>query len=440
MKKLPIVAGALAILLLFVLARGRPERAPVDAPPMATALPRPDRSPATEGDQGFLYGRVLTLDGATYEGRLRWGGDDEAFWGDVFQGFEDENPWAALLPPELRTVPRPIEVFGIEIARLERPKDLGRPFVARFGDIAHIEARVRDIRVRLKSGTLATLDRFAADDLADGLRVWDAQQGVVDIEERRIRRVDFLPTAHLEAAPLRLQGRLRTRQGEFSGFIQWDWGKRVETDLLQGEGPDGEVVLGFEQIRSIARQSRDSALLRLDDGRQIELSGPELGAENRGTFVEDPRYGRVLVDWENFERVDFQPGGSGPAYDGFPPGRALTGSLTTRDGRRLAGRLVFDLDEAESTELLDAPAEGGLHYSIPFGKIASIQVHDGEATGASPVRLSLHGGEVLHLERAGDLGPENAGILVFQEGREQPDYLPWAEVASIDLEAPPGDL
>ena len=37
------------------------------------------------GDQGFLYGRINTEGGSTYEGRLRWG-NQEAFWGDFFNG------------------------------------------------------------------------------------------------------------------------------------------------------------------------------------------------------------------------------------------------------------------------------------------------------------------------------------------------------------------
>ena len=87
--------------------------------------------------------------------------------------------------------------------------------------------------------------------------------------------------------------------------------------------------------------------------------------------MDDRRYGRVLVSWDAFERVDFSPGGSGPAYDDFPPGRPLTGGVTTRAGRRLAGRLVYDLDESETTETLDAPSQG-VDYTIPFGLIASI--------------------------------------------------------------------
>jgi len=54
-----------------------------------------------EAHEGILYGRVTTDDDAVYEGRLRWGGDEEALWGNYFNGSKDENPWVAYVPSEL---------------------------------------------------------------------------------------------------------------------------------------------------------------------------------------------------------------------------------------------------------------------------------------------------------------------------------------------------
>jgi hypothetical protein len=137
-----------------------------------------------------------------------------------------------------------------------------------------------------------------------------------------------------------------------------------------------------------------------------------------------------------FERVDFSPGGSGPAYGDFPPGHALTGSVTTRDGRRLAGRLVYDLDESETTESFDAPSKG-VDYTIPFGLIASIVPPGGHESGPPRARVTLHDGEELQLELDGDLGNGNAGMLIFVEGSTRPEYVPWAEVEKVDFDRPP---
>jgi hypothetical protein len=435
-----IIGGAVVLafaIALVLLARNvghqAPEHAvapPVAAPSVIVASTEPG---AEEADQGFLYGRITTDDGATYEGRLRWGGGEEAFWGDYFNGRKQKNPWVGDVPPERLKERRPLKVFGVEIAQRERTIDLGRPFMARFGDMLRIESLGGDIRVTLKSGTMFDLDRFSADDLADGLRVWDGTHGVLDFDERQISKVELLPTARLEAAPDRLHGTVRTPRGEFTGFVQWDRQACVGTDELAGRTADGDLSLRFDRIRSIERESDDGSRVTLVDGREVVLTGTRaVGQGNRGVYVDDPRYGRVLVSWDAFERVDFGPGGNGPAFDDFPAGHPLMGTVTTRDGRRLAGRLVYDLDESETTETLDAPLQG-VNYTIPFGLIASIVP---EGRGAEHASVTLESSEELRLEQAGDLGEGNAGMLIFVDGQERPEYVPWAEVERVDFDLP----
>ena len=394
---------------------------------------------AEEAHPSFLYGRITTVDGATYEGRLRWGRGEEAFWGDYFNGAKRENPWVAHLRPEQLPKERnPFKIFGFELVQRERPVDLGRLFMARFGDLARIQASGRDVRVTLKSGTVFDLDRFSASDFDDGVRVWDETRGVADLDSLRIRAIELLSPPRPGAAPDRLHGTVRTSQGgEFTGFVQWDREKCVGSDELAGGTASGERSMRFDAIRSIARRSPDSSLVTLLDGREMVLSGARgVGLGNRGVYVDDPRYGRVLVSWDAFDRVQFSTGGNGPAYGDFPPGGPLTGSVTTRDGRRLTGRLVYDLDESEITETLDAPSEG-VDYTIPFGLIASVVLPRSEEHGAPRARLTLHGGRDLQLECAGDLGRGNAGMLIFVDHRQRPEYVPWTDVEQVALDRPP---
>lgn len=382
---------------------------------------------AFEPHPSFLYGRVTTIEGATHKGRLRFGGDEEAFWGDYYNGAKRENLWAAHAPADRLPKERiPLRIFGLEIADREGPIDLRRLFMTRFGDLARIEASGRNIRVTLKSGAAFDLDRFEAGDFDDGVRLRDAKGGVTDFDSLRIRTIEFLPALGRGAPPQRLYGTVRTRRGEFTGFLQWDRKQCLGTDELHGRAESGERRLPFHAIRSIARRSSESSLVTLRDGSEVVLSGG-----NRGVYVDDPRYGRVLVSWEAFERVEFTAGASGPAFTDFPPVGPLTGAVTTRAGRRLAGRLVYDLDESEFTETLDAPL-AGVDYTIPFGLVAAVAL-----PGAGEyARVTLHSGEELRLERAGDLGERNAGMLVFAAGRERPEYVPWSEVARVDLDRP----
>lgn len=431
----------IVVLMLLVIPAGYWTRRKIAKPARTTRSvdTAPTGRAAEQAHPSFLYGRVTTVDGLTYEGRLRWGDGEEAFWGDYFNGAKKENPWVGYIPAERLPKERhPIAIFGLEIAHRERPVDLGRLFMERFGDIARIEAAGRDVRVILKSGTGLYLDRLEASDFDDGVRVWDGTQGEKDLDSLRIRSIELRPAPPSAASLDRLYGKVRTRQGdEFTGFVQWDRQQSVGSDELSGRAAEGERRLRFGTIRSIARHSPDSSLVTLLDGREIALSGARsVGAENRGLYVDDPRYGRVLVSWDAFDRVDFGLGGSAPSYSDFPPGTPLKGIITTRDGRRLAGRLVYDLDESESTETLDAPSRG-VNYTIPFGLVASIVLSGPEERDARCARVTLRDGQQLQLDCAGDLGKGNAGALIFPADRKQPEYVSWANVDRIVLDPPP---
>jgi hypothetical protein len=76
-------------------------------------------------------------------------------------------------------------------------------------------------------------------------------------------------------------------------------------------------------------------------------------------------------------------------------------------------------------------------YTIPLGLIASIVPLGPREGGAGRARVILHSGEELRLERAGDLGEGNAGMLIFVDGRQRPQYVPWTDVEQIDFDRPP---
>jgi hypothetical protein len=395
-----------------------------------TSMP-PAIAPASaveEAHPSFLYGRIATAAGATYEGRLRWGRGrgQEAFWGDYFNGFKSQNPWAVHVPPE-RLGKDPIKILGIDVGGGSK-LDLGRPFMARFGDIARIEVLGRDVRLTLKSGTVLITNYSSFNDLDDGVRVWDRRQGILDVGARQVRTIDFLPAPGAGPLPHRLHGTVSTRSGDFTGFVQWNRNQGLGTDELGGRTADGDLRVRFDTIGSIAREVQ-SSLVTLLDGREILLTGPESGHANLGIYVDDPRFGRVLVSWDTFERLDFSPGGSGPAYGDFPPGLPLTGIVTTRAGRRLAGRLVYDLDESETTEMLDGERRD-VEYSIPFALVQTI------VPGADSARVTLRTGEELLLDDTTDVSEDNAGLLIYEVGKPKPVYVAWDDVEIIELAAP----
>ncbi len=59
-----------------------------------------------------------------------------------------------------------------------------------------------------------------------------------------------------------------------------------------------------------------------------------------------------------------------------------------------------------------------------------------EERGAQRARVTLQSGEELQLERTGDLGEGNAGMLIFFDGRPRPEYVPWTDVEQVDFDRP----
>jgi hypothetical protein len=387
--------------------------------------------PAAAQNDGFLYGRITTSDGTSYEGRLRWD-DEEAFWGDFFNSSKEENRWVDEAPRRSReSRRRSIEVFGVRLGSYSDWHDESRQFVARFGDIARIEPQGHEeLRVTLKSGTTFDLEG-GSNDVGAKVVVWDASLGVVKVEWRRIRSIELMPTpASVSMAPTRLHGKVTTREGTFTGHLQWDQHECLGSDELDGETADGDLAVEMSTIRSIERRSRSSSTVVLRDGRELVLSGTnDVDSSNRGIYVDDPRYGRVLVSWDAFERVDFTLAGSGPAYGDFPPGQRIAGTVTTLDGRKLTGYIVYDLDESETTEMLDGH-RNDIEYSIPFALVAAIVPRSESA------RVTLRGGEDLVLEDTTDVSADNAGMLVFEPGRDRPHFVSWDDIERIDFAAP----
>jgi hypothetical protein len=262
------------------------------------------------------------------------------------------------------------------------------------------------------------------------IRVWDDGVGEIELEWERIEQVEFLPTPKdLDIDVHRLYGTVQTEDGEFRGWIQWDQDECVSSDKLDGDSRDGSLSLEMGKIRTIEKRSNRSSLVVLEDGREFVLDGSnDVNDENRGIYVEDDRYGRLLISWDAFERVEFsRPGNSGPAYTDYAAGKRLHGKVTDTSGNTHSGQIVWDLDETESWEFLDGDW-GDISYSVPFEMISSVVPEGRESS-----RVTLRGGKELLLEDAADVGEGNAGIAVVLSDGEI-DYIPWDHVRRVDFE------
>jgi len=378
---------------------------------------------------GFLYGTVETTGGRRYTGVLRWG-DEEAFWDDLFNAEKAKLPYIDRLPEGQRRR-REIRILGLRISYDWDEWVKGRQFVARFGDIKEIRPKTGEkVDVVMKSGTTYRLDD-GSNDIGARVRVQDTGLGTVEIDWKKIERIDF-KAAPSGAGPLdrRLYGEVATEDGVFHGFVQWDSQECLGADKLDGESEDGKLSLEMGRIRSIEKKNRNGARVSLQDGRTYDLHGTnDVDSSIRGIFVEDEHFGRVKISWDAFDRVDFREGpATGRGYADYKPATPLRGTVTDRDGKTWKGRLVFDLDESESWEMLNGERHG-VEYDIPFERVRSIAPFDDDTSD-----VTLRNGRELRLEDSQDVTASNSGVLVMPEKGGPEHYVPWEEVRRVEFD------
>lgn len=390
---------------------------------------------AKQDNDGFIYGTVTTESGKDYKGFLRWNTDEEAFWDDLFHSSKEDLPYLDVVDEHERhgrKHKKTVKIFGVRVN--VESDDWGssssRVFIARFGDIERIEV-LGDSAARLfmKSGERHDVEGYA-NDVGATIRVLDESLGEIDLRWDRIESIRFAAAPRgADPGATRLHGKLRTRDGDFEGFIQWDKEECLSSDELDGDTEDGDISIPMGGIKSIARRGKRSCDVVLEDGREFRLSGSnDVNSENRGIMVEDPRYGRVVVYWSDFDELEFTDSkSSGRSYGDYKKSGFLKGAVTDRGGERHEGRLVFDLDEAETWEILNGNSRD-LEYNIPFMLVKSIE------PGRHESRVVLDGGEELWLEDSQDVTESNDGVLVFDQGEDDPYFLSWRRIETIEFE------
>ena len=417
------------IAVALLLMGGSPSSAGSARPAKGGSAPSPAESAGPVKPDGFLYGTVTTDGGRRYTGVLRWE-DEEAFWDDLFNGSKSKLPYIDRLP-ENRRQRGEIRVLGLRISYDWDEEATGRQFITRFGDIKEVRPRSgEEVDVVMKSGTTYRLDD-GSNDIGARIRVQDPDVGTVEIEWKKIERIVFAAApASVRPEVHRLHGEVDTDDGVFRGLVQWDSHECLSTDKLDGDSEDGKLSLEMGRIRSIGKKSRSGAEVEMKDGRKFDMSGSnDVDSSIRGIFVEDERYGRVKISWDAFRRADFRDGpATGRAYTDYRAATPLRGTVTDRDGKTWKGRMVFDLDESESWEMLNGDRHG-VEYNIPFEMIRSIEPIDDDSS-----TITLKNGRDLQLDESQDVTESNAGVLVIPEGGGPERYVPWDRVRRIEFE------
>lgn len=399
-------------------------------------------SSAMENSSMYIYGTITTMDDTKYTGQIRWG-KEEAFWFDFFNGVKSENKYLEHLSTaeldELKSAhTSTADSWGIWDSFRSRSwsissswsNDFSHSFVCQFGDIKSLEpARGDRVKVTLRNGDRLIIED-GSNDIGATISVSDTELGVLKIDWDDIDNIVFdqAPDGMSSAFGKPLYGRVSTTSEDYIGYVQWDHEERLGDDELNGELAGGsDLDIPFANIRSISKTTRGSQVT-MASGRSIELMGTnDVDDDNRGIIVNIPGTGRVDIEWEDFERVDFDTELIGTSsyteYDTWK----LFGSVQTTSGESIEGEIVFDLDEAYNLEILDGE-KANIDYSIPFRHISSI-----EPKSEEKCLVILNNGKEHILEASVDVTRDNDGILIKQIGKHDYTYLSWNKVERINF-------
>jgi len=377
-----------------------------------------------DSDEGFIYGKVTTHSGNTYIGAIRWG-TQEFFWDDLFNATKPDNPW---IKETERASKKMREKYQFKIMGFTvNPKSFSlHQFVTRFGDIAALEVLKDDVaKLTMRDGTIYKSEGYG--DIGTDILIYDQSLGKVKIEWDNLKKVEFMKTPDkIDKPGYRLFGKVKTRTEEFTGGVMWDAEECISSDILDGETDDSDLEIEFGKIRSIAKHSLSSSKVILKDGREFILSGTnDVDDDNRGIYVEDRRYGKVEIGWDEFEEVTYlDQDGSGDPYDIYKSTGKLRGTVSVYKIGDISGEIVFDLDENEGFEVLDGRIDD-ISFYIPFRQIVSIT-----PKGRHASLVKLINGEELLLEDAQDVSSDNTGIMVLPDDQNW-EYFEWNQVDKI---------
>lgn len=106
----------------------------------------------------------------------------------------------------------------------------------------------------------------------------------------------------------KIKGTVHTEDGEtFTGEIRWDNDEEYTWEILDGDFRGAEFDIEFGLIKSIEKGSRRTSIITVLDGRTFRLRGSnDVDEDNKGIFILLANGDVEEVDWDEFEKVEFQ--------------------------------------------------------------------------------------------------------------------------------------
>jgi hypothetical protein len=376
-------------------------------------------APSFADGRGRIHGHVITSDGERYEGLIRWD-KNEASWVDMIdctkelelsrrRGKDDESV-------------KSIRIFGIRVGnvRTKGEYNMSAQCAVAFGHLEAIEFVEDDAALLIfKSGKELEV-KAGSTDIGDNIRgiiVEDPDQGEIELDWDDIDRIEFSQGGYEVYSKFgdRLYGTLTTRKGDtFTGWVVWDADEVLEEDILDGEHGGRDREIPFGKIRSIERRSSSSASVTLKNGDELTMKGTnDVDSSNRGISIFVENFGVVKVDWDEFDRIDFEDSAAPVEYSRFDGGKLLRGTVHTDSGESYTGNIRWDDDEEYTWEVMDTEFKG-VEMDIELGNISSIR-----RKGCCSSIITLWDGHEFKVNGSNDVDDENKGIFVILDSGEE---------------------
>jgi hypothetical protein len=382
-----------------------------------------------------IYGVIHTTGGEDFEGFIRWD-KNEVGWDNILDGTKDRQRMRSR--DERRRKRRDSWVrslFGSGFGT-SRSAQSG----VQFGYLERLESDGdNEAIITLKGGMEVEL-RHGSTDIGDDIReilIEDISQGEIELDWEDIDWIAFsepdenflanrASNSRLSQAR-RLYGTVYSRRGDtFTGFIGWDYDESMTNDILNGSVSGRKRKLKFAKIASIERRGSDGSIVITKDGKKLRMEDSnDVDDSNRGIIISDAPLGRIVVQWDEFDRLELSEPPAGRAYTSYREVKPLYGIVTTEDGEALEGEIIWDADESYSWELLDGDYRD-VSFAIVFANISSIEkVRRGSI-------VTLRDGREFRLRGSNDINRENKGIFV-NLGDGDTEEISWEDFARIEF-------
>ncbi|MCK5126478.1 MAG: hypothetical protein KAR42_09500 [candidate division Zixibacteria bacterium] len=390
-------------------------------------------------DKGRIYGKIYTDRGEVLEGVIRWD-KNEVCWEDMIDGTKERER-----PKDERRSKRKkykdgsskVRLFGFTVFGDDNNWYSSTSQAAiSFGFIKRLTVDGNNsAEILLKSGE-EVLIQSGSTDLGTAVReiiIETDDEGELELEWDDIEYIEFMDGGDVKSSMgVRIYGTVTTdRAGEYTGWICWDMDEALTDDIIDGRDRRRKRKIRFEKIKSIEKISSQASEVVTKDGKSFRLDDSnDVDSGNRGITVSDSKMGRVIVEWDEFEKLEIldPPSSAYKHYNDFDGGERLFGTVYDEDGEKYTGIIRWDNDEEYGWEILDGEYRG-VDFDITMESIKSI-----EKLSRRSSRITLFDGRDFRLRESNDVNDDNKGIYVYPDGLNGDEVvLEWEDFDHVEF-------